>query len=164
MISFRPLSRMDQFPEIVKIEQRQRRYIRRLRFQIAQIQREARGNRQPEVITLDGDSDDDGSDWPSPGLMVIIKKNGKAGVVRSVAPSACSVFIPDEEKTVNIEALHLAPVEPSRDDPVKVVLGAESRGMSGRVLSLDHEEQEGVVQLTSGDIKLFPLKNLCKTA
>ena len=110
-------------------------------------------------------------DWPSPGLVVVIKESyehpglrGKAGVVCNVAPSACSVFFPGEERTVDIAALHLAPVEPSRDVPVKVVLGAESRGMSGRVLSLDHEEQEGVVQLTSGDIKLFPLKNLCKTA
>ena len=154
---------MDQFPEIVKIEQRQRRYIRRLRFQIAQIQREARGNRQPEVITLDGDSDDDGSDWPSPGLMVIIKKNGKAGVVRSVAPSACSVFIPDEEKTANIEALHLAPVEPSRDDWAKVILGNESRGMTGQVISIYNEEQDCVVKLTSGENKLILLKNLCKT-
>jgi hypothetical protein len=35
----------------------------------------------------------------------------------------CSVFLPDEDRTVNITADHLQPVQPVRGDKVKVIMG-----------------------------------------
>ena len=45
------------------------------------------------------------------------------GVVRGVTPGMCSVFLPDEDRTVNIPAEHLKPVQPVRGDTVKVIMG-----------------------------------------
>ena len=35
----------------------------------------------------------------------------------------CSVFLPDEDRTVSIAAEHLQPVQPSRGNKVKVIMG-----------------------------------------
>jgi len=35
----------------------------------------------------------------------------------------CSVFLPDEDRTVSIAADHLKPVQPVRGDKVKVIMG-----------------------------------------
>ena len=35
----------------------------------------------------------------------------------------CSVFLPAEDRTVSIAADHLQPVQPSRGDRVKVIMG-----------------------------------------
>lgn len=35
----------------------------------------------------------------------------------------CSVFLPDEDRTVSISAEHLQPVQPSRGNKVKVIMG-----------------------------------------
>lgn len=107
-------------------------------------------------------------DWYSPDIEVLIKDShedtglcGQIGVVRGVTPGMCSVFLHDEERTVNIAADHLAPVVPSRGDKVKVILGDEDKDMTGQLLSID--SQEGVVKLDhSGDVKMLQLKYLCK--
>lgn len=107
-------------------------------------------------------------DWYSPDIEVLIKDShedtglcGQIGVVRGVTPGMCSVFLHDEERTVNIGADHLAPVVPSRGDKVKVILGDEDKDMTGQLLSID--SQEGVVKLDhSGDVKMLQLKYLCK--
>jgi len=107
------------------------------------------------------------SDWYSPDIEVLIKDThddggliGQVGVVRGVTPGMCSVFLPDEDRTVNIPAEHLSPVQPVRGDRVKVIMG-EDRDLTGMLLSID--SQEGVVKLDqSGDVKMLQLKYLSK--
>lgn len=72
----------------------------------------------------------------------------------------CSVFLPAEDRTVSIAADHLQPVQPSRGDRVKVIMG-DDRDSTGSLLSID--SQEGVVKLDqNGDVKMLQLKYLCK--
>jgi len=105
-------------------------------------------------------------DWYSPDIEVLIKETGtdfcgQIGVVRGVTPGMCSVFLYEEDRTVNVAAEHLAPVEPARGDKVKVILGDEDKEMTGQLLSID--SQEGVVKLDhSCDVKMLQLKYLCK--
>lgn len=49
-----------------------------------------------------------------PGLV------GQTGVIRSVSEAMCSVFLPKEDRVVNIMADHLEPVPPQRGDAFKV--------------------------------------------
>ena len=69
-------------------------------------------------------------DWYSPDIEVCIKDThndtglcGQVGVVRGVTPGMCSVFLPDEDRTVNIAPDHLQPIQPIRNDKVKVIMG-----------------------------------------
>jgi len=107
------------------------------------------------------------SDWYSPDIEVTIRDThddtglcGQIGIIRGVTPGMCSVFLPDEDRTVSIAAEHLQPVQPSRGDRVKVIMG-EDRDSTGSLLSID--SQEGVVKLDqNGDVKMLQLKFLCK--
>ena len=61
---------------------------------------------------------------------------GQTGVVRSVSGAMCSLFLPDEDRVVNMTADQLEPVQPQRGDSVKVILGQSTAGRSlygGRV-------------------------------
>uniref|UniRef100_A0A0K2T674 Transcription elongation factor SPT5 n=1 Tax=Lepeophtheirus salmonis TaxID=72036 RepID=A0A0K2T674_LEPSM len=107
------------------------------------------------------------TDWYSPDIEVLIcdthddtRLVGQIGVVRGVTPGMCSVYLPDEYRTVSIAADHLQPVKPVRGDKVKVIMG-EDRDATGSLLSID--SQEGVVKLEiAGDVKMLQLKYLCK--
>jgi len=70
------------------------------------------------------------SDWYSPDIEVTIKDThddnglcGQVGVIRGVTSGMCSVFLPDEDRTVNIVPDHLQPIRPERGDRVKVIMG-----------------------------------------
>lgn len=107
------------------------------------------------------------TDWYSPDIEVMIKSShddsglcGQVGVVRGVTPGMCSVFLPLEDRTVNISPEHLSPVVPQRGDKVKVIMG-EDRESTGSLLSID--SQEGVVKIDqTGDVKMLQLRYLCK--
>ncbi|XP_071743655.1 transcription elongation factor SPT5-like [Lepeophtheirus salmonis] len=107
------------------------------------------------------------TDWYSPDIEVLIcdthddtRLVGQIGVVRGVTPGMCSVYLPDEHRTVSIAADHLQPVKPVRGDKVKVIMG-EDRDATGSLLSID--SQEGVVKLKNDIyLKMFQLKYLCK--
>lgn len=71
----------------------------------------------------------------------------------------CAVFLPDEDRTVNIFQEHLEPVVPRQGHRVKVILG-EDRELMGQLLSIDN--QEGVVELDSGEVKMLQLRYLCR--
>ncbi len=58
---------------------------------------------------------------------------GQVGVVRGVTPGMCSVFLPEEDRTVNVAPDHLQPVHPLRGDKVKVILGKRSHSLSSSV-------------------------------
>ncbi len=108
-----------------------------------------------------------GSDWYSPDIEVLVRDThsdtglcGQVGVIRGVTPGMCSVFLPDEDRTVSIAPDHLQPVQPERNDKVKVIAG-EDRESTGVLLSID--SSEGVVKLDqSGDVKMLQLKYLAK--
>lgn len=70
----------------------------------------------------------------------------------------CSIFLPDEDRVVNIMSDHLDPVPPQRGDAFKVIIG-EERESTGELLSID--QQEGVVKINN-DIDMISLVNLCK--
>ena len=71
----------------------------------------------------------------------------------------CSIFLPDEDRTVNLQCDQLEPVVPSRGDRVKVILG-EDREACGVLLSIDN--QEGVVKINNEEVKMLQLRFLCK--
>jgi len=71
----------------------------------------------------------------------------------------CTVYLPTEDRVVNLVCEQLEPVVPSRDDRVKVILG-EDREAVGTLLSIDN--QEGVVKLNTDEIKFLQLRFLCK--
>jgi transcription elongation factor SPT5 len=71
----------------------------------------------------------------------------------------CSVFLPDEDRVVNIVSEHLEPIVPQRSDQVKVIMG-EDREAVGLLLSIDN--QEGVVKLTTNEVKMLQLRFLCR--
>lgn len=70
----------------------------------------------------------------------------------------CSVFLPAEDRRVNINVDHLEPIVPQREDPVKVILGDDKERV-GVLLSIDN--QEGVVKI-GDEVKMLQLRYLCK--
>lgn len=66
----------------------------------------------------------------------------------------CSVFLPDEDRTVSISCDQLEPVIPAWPNPIKVILG-EDKERTGQLLSIDN--QEGVVKLDGDDVSLHVL-------
>ena len=70
----------------------------------------------------------------------------------------CSVFLPQEDRVVNVICEYLDPVQPKYHDAVKVIVG-EDREAVGELLSID--SQEGVVKI-GADFKLLPMAFLCK--
>lgn len=106
------------------------------------------------------------TDWHTVDIEVRIRDShddpglvGQNGIIRSVSGAMCSVFLPEEDRTVNIMSDHLDPVRPERGDAFKVIIG-EERELTGELLSID--SIEGVVKIQDDDITLLPLKYLCK--
>jgi transcription elongation factor SPT5 len=71
----------------------------------------------------------------------------------------CTVFLPEEDRVVNLAAEQLEPVVPQRGDQVKVILG-EDREAVGTLLSIDNNE--GVVKLSPDEVKMLQLRYLCR--
>lgn len=106
------------------------------------------------------------TDWQTSDIEVRIKEThddsgliGQIGEIRGVSGGMCSVFLPEEERVVNILGAHLEPVTPAQGDRVKVIFG-EEREQTGNLLSIDHNE--GVVKLDHADVKMLQLRYLCK--
>ncbi|KAA0192293.1 hypothetical protein HAZT_HAZT006833 [Hyalella azteca] len=105
-------------------------------------------------------------DWQSVDIEVKIRAthddpglSGQVGVIRSITGGNCSVFLPEEERVVNINGEHLEPVVPVQGDRVKVIFG-EDREQMGSLLSIDNNE--GVVNMDHSDLKMLQLRYLCK--
>ncbi|XP_066144783.1 transcription elongation factor SPT5 isoform X1 [Euwallacea fornicatus] len=105
------------------------------------------------------------TDWHTVDIEVRIRDShddaglvGQTGIIRSISGAMCSVFLPEEDRVVNILADHLDPVRPQRGDQFKVIIG-EEREQTGELLSID--VHEGVVKIKN-DITMLPLQNLCK--
>ncbi|KAL0271372.1 UNVERIFIED_CONTAM: hypothetical protein PYX00_008479 [Menopon gallinae] len=105
-------------------------------------------------------------DWHTTDIEVRIRDthddpglSGQTGIIRSISGGMCSVYLPDEDRVVNIEGDHLEPVIPQRGDQVKVIIG-EYREAVGQLLSIDN--QEGVVKLHQDQVQMLQLRYLCK--
>ncbi|KAH3888745.1 transcription elongation factor SPT5-like [Dreissena polymorpha] len=112
--------------------------------------------------------DHSNADWHTTDIEVRIRETHEeanlihqTGVIRSISGGMCSVFLPDEDKVVNISCEHLEPVQPEKNDKTKVILG-EEREATGTLLSIDGFE--GVIKLDGGEknIKMLPIRFLCK--
>ena len=69
------------------------------------------------------------SDWQTLDIEVRIRDThddsgltGQRGIIRSTTGGNCAVFLPEEERVVNINGEHLEPIIPSPGDKVKVLL------------------------------------------
>lgn len=106
------------------------------------------------------------ADWHTTEIEVKIKETHddhklihQTGIIRSVTGGMCSLFIPEEDKVVNIACEHLEPVSPEKGDRAKVILG-EERELMGTLLSIDGTE--GVIKTDAGHIRMLPINYLCK--
>ncbi|KAK0085563.1 hypothetical protein PV325_004872 [Microctonus aethiopoides] len=106
------------------------------------------------------------SEWHTIDIEVRIRDShqdpalaGQQGVIRGISGGMCAVFLPAEDRVVNLICEQLEPVIPTQGDRVKVVIG-EDREAVGILLSIDN--QEGVVKLNTGEIKMLHLRFLCK--
>lgn len=74
------------------------------------------------------------TDWHTVDIEVRIRDShddaglvGQTGVIRSISGAMCSVFLPEEDRVVNILADHLDPVRPQRGDQFKVTFNVYYR-------------------------------------
>ncbi|KAJ9582584.1 hypothetical protein L9F63_023072, partial [Diploptera punctata] len=105
-------------------------------------------------------------DWFTTDIEVKIKAThddpglvGQIGVIRGISGYLASLFLPQEDRSVNVTMDHLEPVLPERLDSVKVILGEEKEAV-GQLLSIDNGE--GIMKLVSGEVKMLPLKYLSR--
>ncbi|XP_011641792.1 transcription elongation factor SPT5 [Pogonomyrmex barbatus] len=106
------------------------------------------------------------SEWHTTDIEVRIRDShddpalaGQQAVIRGISGGMCTIYLPTEDRVVNLVCEQLEPVVPSRGDRVKVILG-EDREAVGTLLSIDN--QEGVVKLNTDEIKFLQLRFLCK--
>jgi len=75
--------------------------------------------------------------------------------------AVATVFLLSDRRVVTIAGDLLEPVVPDRLDRVQIIRDDERQGETGTLLQVDH--QEGRVKLdSSGEEKMFQLRNLCK--
>jgi transcription elongation factor SPT5 len=104
-------------------------------------------------------------DWCTTDIEVRIRSHedadlaGQTGVIRTVNNRICSVFLPQEDRSVSIECDQLEPVSPTPGDDFKVIFG-DSRDTTGKII--DIEQNNCVCKLSSGVTVYLPLRNLCK--
>ncbi|XP_041365560.1 transcription elongation factor SPT5-like [Gigantopelta aegis] len=106
------------------------------------------------------------TDWHTTDIEVRIKQSHEdhnlifhTGVVKSITGGMCSVFLHEQDKVVNVSCEHLEPVEPEKGNRAKVILG-DDRELTGTLLSID--TLDGVFKAEDGEIKMLPIKYLCK--
>ncbi|XP_033102671.1 transcription elongation factor SPT5-like isoform X2 [Anneissia japonica] len=116
--------------------------------------------------TPGGTIDPNQSEWQTTDIEVKIRDTHddkqlifKTGVIRSVSGAMCSVFLPEDDKIVNIHAHHLEPVVPTKTDRVKVILG-DDRESTGMLINIDGED--GIVKMDQADLKILQLRFLGK--
>ncbi|CAL1541166.1 unnamed protein product [Lymnaea stagnalis] len=112
------------------------------------------------------------TDWYTTDIVVKIKpthENSKliyqTGVIKSISGTMCTLYLIDEEKTINITCEHLEPVPPNKGEKAKIIAGDE-RESTGSLMSVDGDE--GVLKIDSKEEKakilMLPIHFLCKMA
>lgn len=105
-------------------------------------------------------------DWCTTDIEVKIRVHddtglqGQLGIVRTVNNGVCSVFLPEEDRSVSVVSQNLEPVTPIKDDLFKVIQG-EHRESTGKVIEIS--DAEYVVLLDGHKKALYMQPNcLCK--
>ncbi|XP_071795435.1 transcription elongation factor SPT5-like [Asterias amurensis] len=117
-----------------------------------------------------GGTDSGLTEWQSTDIEVKIMSHEdkalvqKTAVIRSITGRMCSVFLPDEERVVNVPSQDLKAITPSKMDRVKVIDG-ENRDHTGVLISIDGDD--GIVKMDAGvgqhaDFKILNLPLLAK--
>ncbi|KAL1117370.1 hypothetical protein AAG570_004696, partial [Ranatra chinensis] len=104
-------------------------------------------------------------DWCTPGLEIRVKEThddsglaGQIGSITGVSGNMCVVFLPAEDRRVNIICDMVEPV-PARPGDTFKVLSGEYREAVGKLKSIDNDE--GVVKF-GPKITMLPMNILCK--
>ncbi|KAI8781206.1 Transcription elongation factor SPT5 [Biomphalaria glabrata] len=109
------------------------------------------------------------TDWHTTDIVVKIKASHEdskliyqTGVIKNISGGMCTVYLTDEEKTVNITCDHLEPVLPEKGDKAKIIAG-DDREATGSLMSVDGDE--GVFKFDREEkskIQMLPIHFLCK--
>lgn len=105
-------------------------------------------------------------DWCTTDIEVRIRSHddadltGQTGVIRTVNNRICSVFLPQEDRSVSIDCEQLEPVSPAIGDEFKVIFG-DLRDTTGRIIDIE-PNNNCVCKLSVGNTIYIPLRNLCK--
>lgn len=106
-----------------------------------------------------------GSDWHTTDIEVRISDShpdrglaNQTGVIKGLQGGMCTVFLPAEDRSVNIECDHLEPVQPAINDYVKVIMGVHRESV-GILLSSDGPD--GVIRMKD-QVEMLQLRFLCK--
>ncbi|XP_070567089.1 transcription elongation factor SPT5-like [Ptychodera flava] len=121
-------------------------------------------------LTPGGGLDPSTAEWQTIDIEVKVKETHddpaliyKTGVIRGISGGMCSVFIPEEDRVVNVHCDHLEPATPSKQDKVKVILG-EDRESTGTLINIDGSD--GIVKMDQGgpdvQLKILQLRHLGK--
>ncbi|XP_042899207.1 transcription elongation factor SPT5 [Parasteatoda tepidariorum] len=120
----------------------------------------------PGAPPTPGGMDPTSVEWQTTDLEVVIRDthsddglSGQTGIIRGISGGMCSVFLPKEDRVVNIMGEHLEPVTPLRGDKVKVIYG-DDRELCGTLLTIDCAD--GVVKLGPKEFKMINMRFLCK--
>ncbi|GBM05915.1 Transcription elongation factor SPT5 [Araneus ventricosus] len=105
-------------------------------------------------------------EWQTIDIEVKIKSScgddrlsGQTGIITGMTGGMCSVFLPQEDRVINILGEHLEPVLPKPGDDIKIIIGPD-REETGTLLSIDGSD--GVVKLDNNNYRMLNLKFLCK--
>ncbi|BET00579.1 Transcription elongation factor [Nesidiocoris tenuis] len=111
------------------------------------------------------------TEWYTTNIEVRVKENhkdsglaGQIGTITGISGNTCVLFLPAEDRCVNVDCDMLIPVRPSQGDQVKVIMG-DYREAIGELLTID--QVEGVVKLagdmdTGPDVQMIHLDFLAK--
>lgn len=101
--------------------------------------------------------------WQTTDIFVRIADSdlaGQTGTIKDVSEATCSVYLPEEERIVDIENDNLEPIIPKASDFVKVLCGSY-RDRTGNMVAT--EGGEGVVVMDGEkNPVLIPLLHLCR--
>lgn len=102
-------------------------------------------------------------DWCTTDISVKIRSHtdlalvNQCAIIRTVTNMVCSVFLPEEDRTVAVESDQLEPIPPNVGDHFKVILG-DDRESTGIVTAI--EGNRAVCIINEGSA-LKALKELC---
>lgn len=115
-------------------------------------------------LTPGGCLDSQLGDWCTTDIEVKIRTHddaglsGQIGIIRTVNNGICSVFLPQEDRSVSVESDQLEPVQPNPLDDFKVIMG-DDRESTGKLISVSGAR---AICTIAGANTYKELRHLCK--
>ncbi|XP_048581601.1 transcription elongation factor SPT5 isoform X2 [Nematostella vectensis] len=108
-------------------------------------------------------------EWVTTDIEVRLNENyedpqllDKVGVVRDVVGGVCTVYLPDEGRSISTVGAHIDAVQPDKQDKVKVIVG-DYRERTGTLINID--DKDGIIKMDRPEeLKILPLDYLAKLA